>query len=150
MDPTSVTHLYRLTDHIGCVMTGTTPDSLSAVAKARSVAAAFQYDNGYPIPVHHLAKKMADENQIYTQAAYKRSLACIMILGWSVCAAQARSFHSPRASHTHTQLTRALHPAPDPPAAWTTSGARSCSRWTPRATSWATRPARRASRSRRR
>ncbi len=88
MDPTSVTHLFRLTETIGCVMTGPLPDSLSAVTKARSIAAEFQYSYGYPIPVHYLAKKVADENQIYTQAAYKRSLACMMILGR--CVARAR------------------------------------------------------------
>ena len=65
-------------------MTGTGPDTLSAVRKAREFAAEFQFQNGYPIPVHFLAKKVADENQLYTQAAYKRSLASVMILGWCV------------------------------------------------------------------
>ena len=37
------------------------------VRKAREMAAEFEFDNGYPIPVHYLAKKIADENQIYTQ-----------------------------------------------------------------------------------
>ncbi len=77
-----MTHLYKLTDRIGCVMTGTIPDTLSAVRKAREFAAEFQFQHGYPIPVHFLAKKVADENQLYTQAAYKRSLASVMILGW--------------------------------------------------------------------
>ncbi len=45
------------------------------------MAAEFEFDNGYPIPVAYLAKKIADENQIYTQAAYKRSSAVVMILG---------------------------------------------------------------------
>ncbi len=100
MDPTSVTHLFRLTDNIGCVMTGPLPDSLSAVTKARSIAAEFQYNYGYPIPVHYLAKKVADENQIYTQAAYKRSLACIMILGWCVVALFAHLPTVPALFHT--------------------------------------------------
>ncbi len=77
-----MTHLYKLTDRIGCVMTGTIPDTLSAVRKAREFAAEFQFQHGYQIPVHFLAKKVADENQLYTQAAYKRSLASVMILGW--------------------------------------------------------------------
>jgi 20S proteasome alpha/beta subunit len=37
------------------------------VLKARQMAAEFEFNNGYPIPVAYLAKKMADENQIYTQ-----------------------------------------------------------------------------------
>ena len=48
--------------------------------KARQIAAEFEFDNGYAQPVAYLAKKIADENQIYTQAAYKRSFACIMML----------------------------------------------------------------------
>lgn len=136
VDPTSVTHLFRITDGIGCVMTGPLPDSLSAVTKARSIAAEFQcvprarpapapprrrsagspraplphhpppppharcrYNYGYPIPVHYLAKKVADENQIYTQAAYKRSLACIMILGWCVVALFAHLPTAPALFH---------------------------------------------------
>lgn len=32
--------------------------------KAREIAAEFEFDNGYAIPVAHLAKKLADENQV--------------------------------------------------------------------------------------
>ncbi len=81
VDAASVTHLFKVTDTIGAVMTGVLPDSISSIAKARQFANEFQFANGFPIPVAYLAKKMADENQIYTQAAYKRTLACIMVLG---------------------------------------------------------------------
>jgi len=81
VDAASVTHLFKITENIGAVMTGVLPDAASAVAKARQFAAEFQFDHGFAIPVAYLAKKMADENQIYTQAAYKRTLACIMMLG---------------------------------------------------------------------
>lgn len=49
--------------------------------KTREFAAEFEHDNGYPIPVHYLARKVADEAQIYTQQAAKRSAAAVMILG---------------------------------------------------------------------
>lgn len=49
--------------------------------KTREFAATFEHDNGYPIPVHYLARKVADEAQIYTQQAAKRSAAAVMILG---------------------------------------------------------------------
>lgn len=81
IDPSSVTHLFKLTEHIGCVMTGLLPDSKAAIQHARQVAAEFEFDNGYPIPVHYLAKKIADENQVYTQHASKRPTATIMLLG---------------------------------------------------------------------
>lgn len=51
------------------------------VRKTREFAATFEHDNGYPIPVHYLARKAADEAQIYTQQAAKRSAAAVMILG---------------------------------------------------------------------
>lgn len=51
------------------------------IAKTRQMAAEFEFDNGYAIPVHYLAKKVADDNQVYTQHAYKRAAAVIMMLG---------------------------------------------------------------------
>jgi hypothetical protein len=81
IDPSSVTHLFKLTEKIGCVVTGLLPDSKALVAKARQMAAEFEFDHGYPIPSSYLARKIADDNQIYTQAAYKRASAVVMILG---------------------------------------------------------------------
>lgn len=81
IDPSSVTHLFKLTENIGCVMTGLLPDSKALVMKARQLAAEFEFNNGYSVPVHYLAKKIADDNQIYTQHAYKRSPATVMMLG---------------------------------------------------------------------
>jgi 20S proteasome subunit alpha 1 len=51
------------------------------VQHARRTASEFEFDNGYPIPVAYLAKKLADENQIYTQHAYRRCAAVIAMLG---------------------------------------------------------------------
>ena len=51
------------------------------VRKARELAAEFEHESGYPIPVSYLAKKLADENQLHTQQAAKRSAAAVMILG---------------------------------------------------------------------
>lgn len=47
-------------------------DAIAQVQKARQVAAEFEFDNGYAMPVAYLAKKMADENQIYTQVGPRR------------------------------------------------------------------------------
>jgi 20S proteasome subunit alpha 1 len=62
-------------------MTGLLPDCKSQVDKARQMAAEFEHENGYPIPVHYLAKLIADQAQLLTQAPFKRSSACVMILG---------------------------------------------------------------------
>lgn len=103
VDPTYITHLYSITDKIGCVLTGikrepmlafsvtvSSPfaetgnmvldaacyvfvaDGLQLLQKAREKAAEFKYNYGYEIPVHYLAKIIADENQV--------RLACLSII----------------------------------------------------------------------
>eukprot|EP00697_Spironema_sp_BW2_P002818 gnl/Spiro4/13758_TR7345_c0_g1_i1.p1 gnl/Spiro4/13758_TR7345_c0_g1~~gnl/Spiro4/13758_TR7345_c0_g1_i1.p1 ORF type:complete len:249 (-),score=47.15 gnl/Spiro4/13758_TR7345_c0_g1_i1:45-791(-) len=74
MDASSVTHLFRITENIGCVMTGMIADARRAVAKAREIALKFQFDNAIEIPVRYLANRMADFAQFYTQHAYMRPL----------------------------------------------------------------------------
>lgn len=81
VDATSVSHLFKITEKIGCVMTGLLPDAAALVRKARELAGEFEFEHGYPIPVDYLAKRMADENQVLTQHAYKRSPAAIMMIG---------------------------------------------------------------------
>lgn len=81
IDGTSITNLYKVTQECGAVMTGHAPDSRSMVTKARQKAAEFKFNNGYEVPVHYLAQKLADENQVFTQYASKRALGTIMIVG---------------------------------------------------------------------
>jgi len=72
VDPSSVTRMYRITPSIGCCVTGRLPDARALLFKSRQIAAEFQFDNGYQIPVRHLANEVANYNQIFTQHAYKR------------------------------------------------------------------------------
>lgn len=81
VDASSVSNMYALTPKIGSVFTGIAPDSRAWAQKARQIAAEFEYDNGYPIPVSYLATKIADDSQVYTQYSAKRTLASYMILG---------------------------------------------------------------------
>lgn len=55
---------------------GPAADSRAMVYRAREKAAKFQHDNAFAIPVHYLATKIANINQIFTQHAYMRLHAC--------------------------------------------------------------------------
>jgi 20S proteasome subunit alpha 1 len=82
IDPTSVTHMYKVTKHVGMLVTGQLADARSLVQKARSEAADFRFKFGYEMPVDYLAKVLADQAQVYTQHAYMRPLGVVsMIIG---------------------------------------------------------------------
>lgn len=74
IDPASVTSAFRLSENHGCIATGLLPDAKAMVQRTRSEAAEFKFNYAYEIPVEYLARRVADENQIYTQHAYMRPL----------------------------------------------------------------------------
>ncbi|KTW28749.1 proteasome core particle subunit alpha 1 [Pneumocystis jirovecii RU7] len=74
VDPESVTYIFRITENIGCLVTGQISDARASVNRARSEAADFRYKYGYEIPVDVLAKRIANINQVCTQRAAMRPL----------------------------------------------------------------------------
>lgn len=80
IDPSSVTSMFQLSDNHGCVATGISTDAKAMVQRTRNEAAEFMFNYAYEIPVEYLAKRVADENQIYTQHAYMRPLGVAMTI----------------------------------------------------------------------
>jgi|EP00979_Chaetoceros_neogracilis_P003573 20S proteasome subunit alpha 1 len=80
MDPSSISHIFQITAKIGCLATGMIADCKAQVQRLRYEAADFQYKYGYTIPVHVLAKRIADIAQVNTQSASMRPLATVCIL----------------------------------------------------------------------
>jgi len=80
MKAESVTHVFKITDRIGCVMTGRIADARVNVQRARYEAATFEFKFGYEIPVSFLAKRMADHAQLFTQYAGIRPQGVVMTL----------------------------------------------------------------------
>jgi len=79
VEPSSVTHLFKLNEKVGCCVTGTMADCKSFVQRARYEAGKWTFDNGYSCPVSVLAKRMADLAQVNTQVASMRPLAVIAL-----------------------------------------------------------------------
>eukprot|EP00013_Stygamoeba_regulata_P023120 CAMPEP_0177650388 /NCGR_PEP_ID=MMETSP0447-20121125/11915_1 /TAXON_ID=0 /ORGANISM="Stygamoeba regulata, Strain BSH-02190019" /LENGTH=246 /DNA_ID=CAMNT_0019153253 /DNA_START=39 /DNA_END=779 /DNA_ORIENTATION=+ len=80
MVPSTVTNFYKINDSMGCVMTGMSPDARYLALEAQMIASDFNYKFGYDIPVHSLARRIADKNQLSTQHAGKRPLGVDMII----------------------------------------------------------------------
>lgn len=80
LDINSISTLYHVTSRIGGAFVGLPADCRSMVYRARQKATDFAYENGFDIPIHFLAHKIANINQIFTQHAYMRLHACIGIM----------------------------------------------------------------------
>lgn len=78
LDASTVTYIFSISRHIGMCATGPIPDARNVSVRCKSIAAEFKYEYGYEIPVHVLAKRLANVFQTYTQNAYMRPLGVIL------------------------------------------------------------------------
>lgn len=78
LDASTVSYIFRISNHIGMVVNGGIPDARNAALRAKAEAAEFRYKYGYDMSVDVLAKRMANLAQIYTQRAYMRPLGVIL------------------------------------------------------------------------
>jgi len=72
MDPSSVTHIFQISQTVGCVITGSIADARAFATRAQSEASEFKYKFGYEMPADAVAKRLANISQVYTQRAYMR------------------------------------------------------------------------------
>lgn len=79
MEPSSVTHLFKVSGKVCCCVTGTMADCKAFIQRARYEAGQWQFENGYPTPVAVISKRMADLAQVNTQTASMRPLAVIAV-----------------------------------------------------------------------
>ncbi|PHH67866.1 hypothetical protein CDD82_1042 [Ophiocordyceps australis] len=72
IDPSSVSHIFKISPSVGCVITGSIADARAFAQRAQGEAAEFRYKFGYEMPADVLAKRLANISQVYTQRAYMR------------------------------------------------------------------------------
>jgi len=77
LDPTSVTHLFKVTDTVGACCTGLVADARNQMTRCRYEAAEFKYKHGYDSPVEYVCKRAANVAQVYTQHAFMRALGVV-------------------------------------------------------------------------
>ncbi|KAH0477091.1 MAG: uncharacterized protein KVP18_000166 [Porospora cf. gigantea A] len=76
----ALTSLHSLSNEVGCCAVGLPADCRAMVFRSRQEAAEFANKNGFPATPEVLSRRIADINQVYTQHAYMRLLACTGIL----------------------------------------------------------------------
>ncbi|EAX99961.1 Family T1, proteasome alpha subunit, threonine peptidase [Trichomonas vaginalis G3] len=80
IDPSTVTHMYRITDNVGACLVGLPSDVNFIVMLLRSFANNFEYKQGFSIPVSILAQMLSERHQLESQLVYVRPSAVSAIL----------------------------------------------------------------------
>ncbi|OHT01658.1 Family T1, proteasome alpha subunit, threonine peptidase [Tritrichomonas foetus] len=80
IDPSTVTHMFRITEHVGACLIGLLPDVLYICRRLRYDAAQFEFKNGFEIPVNILSSRLSEIHQIESQYSGARPTAVSAII----------------------------------------------------------------------
>ena len=81
--PSSVTRIFKVTERIGALFTGSITDAKILLSRLRQETGDYKYENGHDMPINVLADKIGELSQLYTQHAYMRPL-CVMTMLFSI------------------------------------------------------------------
>ncbi|KAH8047691.1 threonine-type endopeptidase [Aureococcus anophagefferens] len=70
--PKSSEKIYKLDDHVACVVAGLTADANILINEARVASQRYTYQYGEAIPVEQLVEKVCNHKQLYTQYGGQR------------------------------------------------------------------------------
>ncbi|KAF1745405.1 hypothetical protein MXB_4578 [Myxobolus squamalis] len=76
LDPKSVTSMSKFNDRVGGCFIGLQADFLSLSLRCKYEAQNYHYDNGIMMPCDLLSNRIGSLNQVHTQVAGQRPLAC--------------------------------------------------------------------------
>jgi 20S proteasome subunit alpha 1 len=80
IDANTVTHMFRITDHVGSCLVGLLTDVLYICRRLRYEAAIFERKNGFEIPVCILASRLSEIHQLESQYSGIRPTAVSALL----------------------------------------------------------------------
>jgi 20S proteasome subunit alpha 1 len=80
VDPSTVTHMFRISEHIGACLVGLTTDVVFIAIFLRYSAAEFQRKSGFEMPIPILASRLSERHQLESQVSSVRPTAVSAIL----------------------------------------------------------------------
>lgn len=80
IDPSTVTHMFRISEHVGACLVGLPPDMHYICRRLRAFSANFEFKNGFEAPVSVLAGSLSEIHQIESQYSGARPTAVSALL----------------------------------------------------------------------
>ena len=80
IDAGTISHMFKLSNKVGCVMTGMMGDCRYQVQRARMIASKWKFRYGYDISADMLCRKIADVSQVYFSYICKNKHSYIPII----------------------------------------------------------------------